>query len=214
MPRDPDHRPGGSPRKRERAAARARGESVAGESRHGRDRTTKLTPEVHERILTFVKAGNFLDTAAAAGGVLRATMRGWIERGAREQARRDEGHEPDLEEEPYVTFMRDVTTSQAEAEAYDVAAIGRAGRDYESTLVAYDAAGKVAKTVRKTERGDFRALTWRLEHMHGEKYTTRIKLEVEGQLDGMLDYLEQNIPPESYRHVVEALAKRFGAAPA
>jgi hypothetical protein len=204
-------RPGGSPRKRARREAIERGEIVPNASNTvRRDRMTFLSEEVLKRVVTFVRSGNFIDTAAAAAGIARATYRRWLERGARELDRLEQGEEPNPDEEIYLRFHCEVTEAMALAEAHDVAAIRRAGQDYEHTTVEYDAEGKITKQVRRTERGDHRALTWRLEHMHGDKYTQKIKVEVEGQLSQMLDFLETNIPPESYRHVIEALAKWIG----
>lgn len=205
-------RPGGSPKKRARLDAIARGELTPDESNTPKTFRPRvaLTPEVSKRVVTFVRAGNFIETAAAAAGVNRGTIRQWLERGGREDARIAEGHEPDPDEQVYRDFMLDVSEAQGAAEAHDVATIRRAGQDAKSVQVEYDDKGGVAKRVERTERGDWRALTWRLEHMHGDRYTQRIKIEVESQLNDALDYLEQSIPPEAYRHVIEALAKRAG----
>lgn len=208
-------RPGGSPRKRARREAIERGELVPGESSMAAARRTgpasKLTPELQDRIVRFVRAGNFIETAASAAGINRGTIRVWMDRGARAAERADAGEEITLEDSDYIAFRNAVETAMGEAEAHDVASIRRAGTDHEHTTTEYDADGKAIKRVVRTERGDFRALTWRLEHMHGDKYTQRIKIEVESQLSDMLDFLETAIPPEAYRHVIEALAKRASA---
>lgn len=47
-------------------------------------RPTSLTPEVQKRICDAIRAGNYLEAAAAFGGVDPATVRNWIERGATE----------------------------------------------------------------------------------------------------------------------------------
>lgn len=209
-------RPGGSPKKRARREAIERGELVPNASNTiRRDRMTYLTEEVLARVVTFVRSGNFIDTACAAAGIARATYRRWLERGARELARLEEDETAILneDEEIYVRFHLEVTEAMALAEAHDVAQIRRAGQDHEHTTTEYDERGQITKRVVRTERGDHRALIWRLEHMHGDKYTQKIKIEVEGQLVSMLDFLEVSIPPESYRHVVEALAKWTGTAP-
>jgi hypothetical protein len=41
-------------------------------------RPTKLTPDVEERILLGLRAGNFLKVAAAAAGVGEATLHRWL----------------------------------------------------------------------------------------------------------------------------------------
>lgn len=76
-------------------------------------RKTKLTPETHQRIVSYVRAGNFRVTAAAAAGISPVTLRDWLRRGARG-------------EEPFVQFREDVDAAEAQAEARDVALISRA----------------------------------------------------------------------------------------
>jgi hypothetical protein len=46
-------------------------------------RPTKLVPEIAARILVFLRAGNYIHIAAAAAGVHRDTLNGWLHRGAR-----------------------------------------------------------------------------------------------------------------------------------
>ena len=79
---------------------------TAGPRRRGRP--TRLTPEVHSRIVVFLSQGALLKDAARACGVGEATVHEWIARG--------EGRDPDrpptreLEE-----FARDVRESSAVA---------------------------------------------------------------------------------------------------
>lgn len=77
--------------------------------------TTKLEldPEIRARIITFIRAGSYVETAAAAAGVDRATLHRWLKRGA-------EG------EEPFAGFGNQVESALAEAELRDLARIDRA----------------------------------------------------------------------------------------
>ncbi len=45
---------------------------------------TKLTPELHAQVVQFVRAGNYLETAAGAVGVASSTLRDILRRGARD----------------------------------------------------------------------------------------------------------------------------------
>lgn len=47
-------------------------------------RPTKLTPEVRQTIVTYLKAGNYVETAAAAAGINKDTIYEWLKRGANE----------------------------------------------------------------------------------------------------------------------------------
>jgi hypothetical protein len=77
---------------------------------------SKLTPEVHDKIVKLVRAGNYRETACAAAGITSRTMRDWMKLG-------DSGLEP------YEAFLRDVDQAEAEAEARDVTQIAKASAD-------------------------------------------------------------------------------------
>ena len=79
-------------------------------------RPTKLTPEVHQRIVLSLKAGNYRETAAADAGVDSKTLRNWMKRGARGGATN----------EGYRAFAADVLQAEAEAEQRDVLCITKA----------------------------------------------------------------------------------------
>ena len=75
---------------------------------------TKLTPEVHEKIVRFVRAGNFRETACAAAGITSRSLRGWLSLGAKGI-------------EPYAQLVADMDQAEAEAEARDIARVTKAG---------------------------------------------------------------------------------------
>lgn len=79
-------------------------------------RPTKLTPEIQDRIVTAIRAGNYMETAAAYAGIARSTFNEWIRRGAEEQ------------EGPFAEFAAAVEQALAAAEARDVALIGQAAQ--------------------------------------------------------------------------------------
>ena len=76
-------------------------------------RPTKLTPKLQERIAGFVRAGAYVETAAAAAGVSKVTLYAWLKRGAA-----DEG--------PFAAFAEAIEEAQALAEMRDLALIGKA----------------------------------------------------------------------------------------
>lgn len=80
-------------------------------------RPTKLTPEVQDRIIQALKAGNYVETAAEYAGIGKTTFYRWMARG--EQASRG----------IYREFRDAVMRARAEAEARNVAIIQKAAPD-------------------------------------------------------------------------------------
>jgi transposase len=78
-------------------------------------RPTKLTPELQERICTALRAGNYMETAAAFCGVTKDTLYKWLKKGALPGARGI-----------YRGFSDGVEKAQAEAETRSVALIAKA----------------------------------------------------------------------------------------
>ena len=81
-------------------------------------RPTKLTPEVRDRIIEALRAGNYQDAAAAYAGIGPATFYRWMERGRAADA------EPDYRE-----FREAVERARAEAEVRNVALVQRSAAD-------------------------------------------------------------------------------------
>lgn len=76
-------------------------------------RKCALTPETEKRLLDAIRAGNYVETAAAYVGVAKQTFYTWLKRGAKGEAR-------------FKAFADAVLVAQAESEARDVALIGKA----------------------------------------------------------------------------------------
>jgi hypothetical protein len=76
---------------------------------------TKLTPELSARICAFLRAGNYLETAAVCARISKSQLFEWLRAGGKPHA-----------QEPFRTFAAEVEAAQAEAEARDVARIGEA----------------------------------------------------------------------------------------
>jgi transposase len=77
-------------------------------------RPTKLTPEVQKRIIDALRAGNYVETAAAYAGIGRQTLYDWLHRGAKEG------------KGAYHEFHEAVEKALAESEVRDVALIAKA----------------------------------------------------------------------------------------
>ena len=80
-------------------------------------RPSKLTPETHDKIIRAIAAGNYLETAAAHGGVSYYTLNDWMNKGATGK------------EAKYVKFYHAAKKAEADAEALRVARISKAGQE-------------------------------------------------------------------------------------
>jgi predicted transcriptional regulator len=74
-------------------------------------RPTKLTPEVQERILAAVRAGNYIEPSARSAGISPATFHRWIARGEKATSG------------IYRDFYEAVKRAEADAEVHAVAVI-------------------------------------------------------------------------------------------
>ena len=79
-------------------------------------RPTKLTPEVEEKIVSLVRAGNYPEVAAQAAGIDPRTYYRWMEKGENGTA-------------PYGQFRHAVKEAQAAAESHAVTIIRKAAMD-------------------------------------------------------------------------------------
>jgi len=79
-------------------------------------RPTKLTPELQRKITDAIRAGNYMETAAAYAGIHKDTLYAWLKRGARDKSPKS----------PYRQFSDAVEKALAEAEVRDVALIAKA----------------------------------------------------------------------------------------
>jgi transposase len=55
-------------------------------SSKGKGRPTKLNKEIQEKIVSYIRAGNYVETAAAAAGINKKTLYEWLKRGAQAQS--------------------------------------------------------------------------------------------------------------------------------
>jgi hypothetical protein len=77
-------------------------------------RPTKLTPEVQKKIVDAIRAGNYMETAAAYAGISKDTFYRWLKRGARAKSG------------IYKNFHDAVEKALAESEVRDVMIIANA----------------------------------------------------------------------------------------
>ncbi len=92
-------------------------------------RPSKLTPEIHERIVQLVKAGMFLKDAAAFSQVGERTLYDWLERGQMAELQEEMGEPVDEDERRYAEFSQAIEEARAYANITDMNVIGMAAQD-------------------------------------------------------------------------------------
>jgi len=146
--------------------------------------TGKFTEAVQEIILDAIRAGNYLETAAACAGIHKQTFYGWLHRGANAK----EG------DDIYRDFLDAVTRAMAQSEADAIEAIRQAGEAHEVTRTRTtvkpllnngrqltDDDGNpvfIEETITETTvETDWRALAWLLERRFSKRWGRREYLE-------------------------------------
>ncbi|MBH8598606.1 MULTISPECIES: hypothetical protein [unclassified Thermoactinomyces] len=79
-------------------------------------RPTKLTPDIQKKIVSIIRLGHYIETAAAYAGISKQTIYNWMRQGARE------------EKGKYRNFHDAVTKALAEAEIRELAYIDQAAK--------------------------------------------------------------------------------------
>lgn len=131
-------------------------------------RPSKLTPEVQDRILTALRAGNFFSVACELAGISETAGREWLARGNGTTKRR--GGAPE-----FAAFAEAVKKAESEAEVASVLRIRKAAKGGEvikkKTVTKYDAKGNVKEQIEETEYSEpvWQADAWFLER----KFNTR-----------------------------------------
>jgi hypothetical protein len=174
-----------------------------------RKRGEPPTEEQTRKILTYVRAGNYVETASAVAGVSRDVFRKWLELG---NAPNGEKKHPKC-----YALARGLDVAQEESIAAGLATISGAARAKKITKekTTTDAEGKTRTTVETIEdRGAWQAEAWRLERMHPERFALRVRHTVEIEIGSMLDALERGLDPDTYARVLEVLAASETGAPA
>lgn len=101
------------------------------EGGRGLARPTKLTKKIQEDICRAVRAGNYIETAAAYAGLNKTTLYDWMKRGAREKERVAKNPRAKIRksEAPYVEFSNAIQKALADSEVRDVMIIGKAAEE-------------------------------------------------------------------------------------
>lgn len=135
-------------------------------------RPTKLNFDTQNKIITAIRAGNYIETAAAYAGVNKSTLYEWLKRGEREKQRVAENSRYRIRksEKPYVEFSNAVEKALAEAEIRDVAIIAKAAQE------------------------QWQAAAWRLERKFPDRWGRKDKVDLSADKDGfkvIVEYVDK-----------------------
>ncbi|MET8696823.1 hypothetical protein ABZV65_30285 [Streptomyces bauhiniae] len=152
-------------------------------ARTGRPRL--LSEEVEARLVAASRTGVAVELAAEMAGVSRSSFLAWMARGRAEVEAREEGEQPDPDEEEYAALYEKVRTARATAGARAMMNIRRVADGGIVTKVTTrqfrdSVTGEiVTETVEDRTAPDWRADAWYLERQHRDHYGKDATLAVE-----------------------------------
>jgi transposase-like protein len=85
--------------------------------KNGTGRPSKFNPETAQKIISAIRDGNYMETAAAYAGLSKDTFYDWLKQGAAKDAKPE-----------YKAFSDSIAIALAEAEVLDLETIGTASR--------------------------------------------------------------------------------------
>lgn len=88
-----------------------------------------LNTQTQDKIVSAVRAGSYLDDAAALAGVSRHALFEWLAKGRQAQEKANTGHDLTDRETLYADFTDAVETARAEAQLRNVAIIQKAANE-------------------------------------------------------------------------------------
>lgn len=153
----------------------------------GTPRTTGRRPIITQQIITDIlsslKAGCYIETAAAYAGISKDTLYNWLKRGRREKRRlaKNPRARPYQSEAQFVIFVDGVTRAMSESEVRDVSIIAQAangGQRYVEEKIITDAQGNILskQTTTKGIPPQWQAAAWRLERKYPKKWGRRVAI--------------------------------------
>jgi len=116
-------------------------------------RPSALNDLVQEKIVSSLRRGSYVETAAALAGVSKQTLYDWFKRGNRELERVNKGEKPNKNEKKFVMFLDAAYKAMAEHEDECVERLGIAGKS-----------------------GDWRVDAWVLERKFPTRWGNRVSV--------------------------------------
>ncbi len=155
---------------------------------------TKLTTETHKKIVRLVRGGLYLDAACAASDIGVQTLRDWRIRGA---------EKPDS---IYGKFAADIELALRQDEARTVLTHERlSAATVQGKGKCQECGSEVTVSVPVPGNVQLHALQWKLERKFPKRYGSRVKVELETEMETVFAKLEKHLSPEEFSRVLEIL---------
>lgn len=141
---------------------------------------------VADTIVSAVRAGNYIETAAALAGITKPTLYDWLNTGSNAAMK---GGKLTAQERRCMEFSNAVGRAMAESEAEDVAGLAALARGVTRVeRIVVDAEGNELSRTTVAERTppNDKVLMWRLERRFGERWG-RNRIEVSGPEGGPME---------------------------
>lgn len=152
-------------------------------------RPSSLTAEVKNAIIASVGAGNYRETAAAAAGVHRTTLRNWEKRG-------------ETGEEPYAAFVTDLQAAEAQAEIDLLNEIRNGARVTVNDEETPD--GRPGLRIVMKNKSEWQRLAWVMERRWPRRWGGRVRATVTEELGALIERLRAKVDDETFAKVVDA----------
>lgn len=166
-----------------------------------------------ERIVQLVRAGNYVETAAAAAGVGKPTFHQWLRTAAEAHGKLHRHERTTPLERKCMAFAAAIDEAQGATEAQDVAELARLGRPMTITSrrEERDANGQLVRVVNVSEDrpADARVLQWRLERRFRRRWGPGI--EVTGAEGGPIEVDASVSARDALGDVLATMASRLAA---
>lgn len=161
---------------------------------------TKLTPEVHARIVKFVRGGVYLETAAAAAGISKRSLYSWLSQGRK------------ATEGIHFDFAEDVEQAIGQDEVRSVLTHEQLSAQSVSKTVQCKCGAEVTISVPVPGNVQLAALQWKMSRKYPDRYGNRLKIEhaVQTELQQLLEAIRPRLSPGAYDELVTALESEMG----
>jgi hypothetical protein len=162
---------------------------------------SKLTPEIHAKIISFVRGGAYIETAAIAAGIGKRTLYDWLVK----------ARDPEAPEE-YRAFADDLERAQGEDEIRSVLQIEQLANAASAKRTAPCPRCRTPVTVSVPSLVQLHAVTWKLERKYPERYgnTLRIEHRTRSRVEEILEAAGKRMTDGAFRELVDALEAELG----
>ena len=155
--------------------------------RHPGGRPPKISEEITEKIMVYIRSGAYVETACVACGVVKQTFYNWLKIANAARVKIEAGESVTRKERECVKFLDALEKAMAEAEMIDV------------------------MTIRKASAENWQAAAWRLERKFPDKWGRRdtVRNELSGPNGAPIETVNANTNVNSSLPLTEEDQKAY-----